>query len=228
MRVILILSGAAPPSPTGNTRLDHLFGAEVRFVASRDQREAGMQAAADETRASGRAPFIIPIGASTPVGAIGFARGIAEIVSAGVRPSVVVHATSSGGTQAGLIAGCALLGPKPRIIGVSADEPAGKLSDIIRDLLSSVATTLGATRESVGAANTIEVDDTQVGEGYGIPSSASQEALELTARHEGILLDPVYTAKAMAGLIARVRDGAIQAPDTVLFWHTGGQPGYFA
>ena len=228
LRVILILSGTTPATPTGNTKLDGLFGAEIRFVASRDQREPGMQAAAAEARAAGHAPFIIPIGASTPIGAIGFARGMAEVVSAGVRPTVIVHASSSGGTQAGLVAGCALLGPKPRIIGVSADEPAGRLAGIVRDILTGMASTLGATPESVGAAGAIDVDDTQVGEGYGIPTAASQEALELTARHEGILLDPVYTAKAMAGLIARVRSGAFQASDTVLFWHTGGQPGYFA
>jgi 1-aminocyclopropane-1-carboxylate deaminase/D-cysteine desulfhydrase-like pyridoxal-dependent ACC family enzyme len=228
LRVILVLSGAAPAVPTANTRLDALFGAEIRFVPSRDQRDPAMQTAAADVRAAGRVPFIIPLGASTPIGAIGFARGMAEVVSAGVRPTAIVHASSSGGTQAGLIAACALLGSKPRIIGVSADEPEAKLAGIVRELLDGVASKLGASPESVGAAAEIHVDDRQVGEGYGIPTAASQEALELTARHEGILLDPVYTAKAMAGLIARVRTGEFSASDTVLFWHTGGQPGFFA
>lgn len=228
LRVILVLSGATPATPTGNTRLDALFGAEIRFVPSRDQREPAMQAAAAQVNAAGGVPFIIPLGASTPVGAIGFALGMAEVVSAGVRPNFIVHASSSGGTQAGLIAACALLGPKPRIIGVSADERAVTLAGIVRDLLEGIAHTLGASPESIGASLTVDVDDSQVGEGYGIPTKASQEALELMARHEGILLDPVYTAKAMAGLIARVRSGALSSADTVLFWHTGGQPGFFA
>lgn len=228
LRVILILSGTPATTPTGNTRLDTLFGAEIRFVPSSDQREPAMQAAAAEMRAAGRSPFVIPIGASTPVGAIGFARGMAEVVSAGVRPTAIVHSSSSGGTQAGLIAGCSLLGPKPHIIGVSADEPAARLSGMVREILAGMASTLGATPDSVAAVGPVDVDDTQVGEGYGVPTAASQEALELTARHEGILLDPVYTAKAMAGVIARIRSGAFRASDTVLFWHTGGQPGFFA
>jgi D-cysteine desulfhydrase/L-cysteate sulfo-lyase len=126
-----------------------------------------------------------------------------------------------------MIAGCALFGLRARVLGVSADVPATSLAGTIRALLAGVADRLGARASSVGGDDAIEVDDSQVGEGYGIPTAASTEAAELVARTEGIVLDPVYTAKAMAGLIARIRAGAIAADHTVLFWHTGAA-GYFA
>jgi D-cysteine desulfhydrase family pyridoxal phosphate-dependent enzyme len=228
LKVVLVVNGAPQPQPTGNARLDRLFGADVRHVASRDARAPMMEQVADELRSAGHRPFVVPLGASTPTGALGFARGVAELAVSDLRPDVIVHSSSSGGTQAGLIAGCALLGMRPRIIGVSADESADGLRGIVRGLLDAMADRLGARRDTVDGGRDIEVDDTHVGEGYGIPTPASTEALELMARREGILLDPVYTAKAMAGLIAAVRAGAFGADRTVLFWHTGGQTGYFA
>jgi 1-aminocyclopropane-1-carboxylate deaminase/D-cysteine desulfhydrase-like pyridoxal-dependent ACC family enzyme len=227
LNVVLVLNGTAPATPTGNTRLDLLFGADVRVVASREDRAPTMQAVADELRAAGRRPFVVPLGASTPIGALGFAKGVAEIVAAGIRPTVIIHSTSSGGTQAGLIAGCALLGVRARVVGISADEPAPSLARTVGDLLDQMAVRLGAKRETLAGEHPIEIDDSEVGAGYGLPTAASTEALELTARREGILLDPVYTAKAMAALIARLRTGAFRAEDTVLFWHTGGQTGFF-
>ena len=155
-------------------------------------------------------------------------EGITEIASAGIRPDVIVSSTSSGGTQAGLVAGAALLGLRARIVGVSADDSAERLTGVVRDLLSQMAARLGARPASLGADDDIEVDDAFVGDGYGVPTPASTEALELVARREGILLDPVYTAKAMAGLIDRVRRGHFRSEQTVLFWHTGGQVGVFA
>lgn len=228
-RVVLVLNatGTPPSPPTANTRLDHLFGAEVRIVGSRDERASTMERVADELRAEGRKPFVVPIGASTPTGALGFARGVAELAAAGVRPDVIVHASSSGGTQAGLIAGCRLLGLEARVIGVSADESSADLSAIVRGLLGGIAEQLGARPASIGADEDILVDDRFVGGGYGVPTAESTEALELTARREGILLDPVYTAKAMAGLIARLRAGVFTQHETVLFWHTGGQVAFF-
>jgi 1-aminocyclopropane-1-carboxylate deaminase/D-cysteine desulfhydrase-like pyridoxal-dependent ACC family enzyme len=226
-RVVLVLNGAPPEAPTANTRLDRLFGAEIRFVPSPDAREQTMAEVADELKAAGRRPFVVPVGASTPTGALGFARGVVELASTGVRPDVIVHASSSGGTQAGAIAGCALVGWRARVIGVSADEPEAALQSIVGRLLDGIAARLGASPASVGRDRPIEVDDRQVGEGYGVPTAASTGALELFARREGMLLDPVYTAKAAAGLIARVRSGDLQAGQTVLFWHTGGQIAFF-
>jgi 1-aminocyclopropane-1-carboxylate deaminase/D-cysteine desulfhydrase-like pyridoxal-dependent ACC family enzyme len=187
-----------------------------------------MDRLAAEVRAYGGRPYVIPIGASTPLGAAGFARGVVEIASASVKPDVIVHASSSAGTQAGLIAGCALVGLPSRVIGVSADEPADHLRALVREVLEGLATMLGGKPATIGLDREIEVDDTQVGDGYGIPTAASTEALELVARREGILLDPVYTAKAMAGVIDRVRRGEFNSGQTILFWHTGGQVGYFA
>jgi D-cysteine desulfhydrase len=159
---------------------------------------------------------------------MGFARGISEIAADGLKPDAIVHATSSGGTQAGLIAGCALFGVRARVIGISADDPAAALARTVTDLLTRMAETLGAKPASLGAADTVEIDDSHVGDGSGVPTPSSLEAQTLTARTEGILLDPVYTAKAMAGLIGRIRAGAFRKEHTVLFWHTGGTPGYFA
>jgi D-cysteine desulfhydrase family pyridoxal phosphate-dependent enzyme len=228
MHVVLVLNGEPPARPAGNVLLDRLFGAEVRYVPSRDERAPAMEAIARDLSAGGRRPFIVPLGASTPTGALGFARAIAEVAAAGVKPDAIVHATSSGGTQAGLIAGCALFGLRARVIGISADAPAPEAAEGVSALLLAMARQLGGAPSSVGADRPIEVDDGFVGQGYGVATPASTEALELVARREGMVLDPVYTAKAMAGLIARIRAGAFQKSDTVLFWHTGGVPALFA
>jgi D-cysteine desulfhydrase family pyridoxal phosphate-dependent enzyme len=226
LRVVLVVNGSPQSRPTANALLDQLFGADIRYVASRDERAPAMAAVAKELEAAGRRPFVIPLGASTAIGAIGFARGMTELASAGLRPDAIVSSTSSGGTQAGLVAGAALLGLRARIVGVSADDSSERLTGVVRDLLSQMAARLGARPASLGADD-VEVDDTFVGGGYGMPTPASTEALELVARREGILLDPVYTAKAMAGLIDRIRRGQFRADETVLFWHTGGQVGVF-
>jgi D-cysteine desulfhydrase len=184
-----------------------------------------MAAAAEDVRAQNGRPFVIPVGASVPTGAMAIARAVAELGAASVRPDVIVHASSSGGTQAGLIAGCALLGLPARVLGVSADEPAADLARRVGGLLEGVAGALGARPATVGADREMAIDDTQVGEGYGVPTAASADARTLVARREGIVLDPVYTAKAMAGLVARIRAGAFSEDQTSLFWHTGGLHG---
>ena len=228
MPVILVLNGTPQNEPTANARLDRLFGAEIRYVATRDERATSMERAAAEVRDRGGKPFVVPLGASTPVGALGFARGVVELATSGLKPSVIVHSTSSGGTQAGLIAGSALLGLTAKVVGISADDPAASLQHTVSELLHGIAERLGAKPASVGAESIVNVDDREVGGGYGVPTPASTEALELTARREGVLLDPVYTAKAMAGVIRRIRNGEFRPDDTVLFWHTGGTVGYFA
>jgi len=228
MRVVLVVNGVAQERPTGNALLDQLFGADVRYTSSREERASTMNAVATELAAAGRRPFVIPLGASTAIGAAGFALGIQEILVSGLRPDVIVHASSSGGTQAGLIAGCALFGLKARIVGISADEPSGALAATIRGLVESLAGRLGGSPAALGADREVTVDDRFVGGGYGVPTDASREALMLVARHEGIVLDPVYTAKAMAGLIEGVRRDSFSPAGTVLFWHTGGQVGLFA
>ena len=228
LRVILVVNGAEQHRATGNALLDQLFGAEVRYTSSREERATTMGAVAEEMTSAGRRLYVIPLGASTALGAAGFALGVQEILTSGLRPDVIVHASSSGGTQAGLIAGCALYGLKARVVGISADEPSTALASTIRTIVESLADRLGGSQASLGAGRNVEVDDGFVGEGYGVPTDASREALMMVARHEGIVLDPVYTAKGMAGLIERIRRGAFSAAETVLFWHTGGQAGLFA
>ncbi len=225
MRCVLVANGAPPARPTANALLDRLLGAEVRYVANREERAPAMQQAADDLRREGHRPFVIPIGASTPLGALGYVDAMRELLQQIDPPDVIVHSTSSGGTQAGLVAGCALAGAATRVIGISADEPSAALERQIRDILDGIGPLLGTDR--VGAAR-VEVDDRFVGEGYGIPTAESRAAIEMTARTEAIFLDPTYTAKAMAGLIAWIRAGAFTSSQTVLFWHTGGQVGLFA
>ena len=222
LRVVLVLNGAPPLADFGNAPLYQLFGADVRLVPARADRVPAMARIAADLRVAGHRPFIVPLGASTPTGALGFARAFQAIAASGLKPTAIVHSTSSGGTQAGVIAGAALFGVRTRILGVSADDPADDLAATIRGLLSAIASRLSAAPATIGADHPIEVDDRFVGEGYGIPTRESTEARELLARTEGIVLDRTYTAKAMAGLLSRIRSGEFGKDDTILFWHTGG------
>jgi 1-aminocyclopropane-1-carboxylate deaminase/D-cysteine desulfhydrase-like pyridoxal-dependent ACC family enzyme len=224
----LIANGQRPDRLTGNALLDALLGAEVEYVAARTDRVPAMQRAAERIRAAGGRPVEVPLGASTPLGAIGFVRAIGELLEQGVRPDVIVHATSSGGTQAGLVAGCALHGLSARVIGVSADDPAAEIERQVRSIIDGMKVPLGPVLEDVAREARIEVDDTFVGGGYGVPTPASTEAQQLAARTEALFVDHTYTAKALAALVQYVRDGRISADETVLFWHTGGQVGLFA
>ena len=227
LRAILVANGARPERPTANALLDRLLGADVRYVSTRDERATAMDAAAADERAAGRTPYVIPVGASTPLGAAAFALAIGELLEQMAPPDVIVHATSSGGTQAGLVAGCALAGVSTRVLGISADESSAALGGEVRRILDGLAALAGERADRLAGA-AIEIDDRFVGGGYGVPTAASREALALTARTEAIFLDPTYTAKAMAGLIDSIRRGAFTASQTILFWHTGGQVAVFA
>ena len=228
LRCVLVVNGAPPAAPTANALLDGLLGAEVEYVAAREQRAPRLRAVCERLRAEGRRPFEIPLGASTPLGAAGFALAVGELVRQGPMPDVIVHASSSGGTQAGLVAGVALNGLRTRVIGVSADEPAASLAATVREIVVGLGGLIGAEGEALARECSIEVDDRFVGEGYGVPSAASLEAQQLAARTEALFVDHTYTAKAFAGFLARLRDGSLRDDQTVLFWHTGGQVGLFA
>jgi 1-aminocyclopropane-1-carboxylate deaminase/D-cysteine desulfhydrase-like pyridoxal-dependent ACC family enzyme len=204
-----------------------LLGAEVRYVASREERSATMGAVVEHLSDHGHRPFMIPLGASTPLGAMGLARAVGELASQASPPDVIIHSTSSGGTQAGLVFGCAIHGLATRVLGISADDPAVDIAAHVRGILGPMAHMVGLPPD-VLAAHGVDIDDGFVGPGYGVPSPASEEASQLLARREGIFLDPTYTAKAMAGLIAHVRRGTFRDDQTVLFWHTGGLPAIFA
>lgn len=231
LRAVLVANGVEPDRPTANALLARLLGADIRYVPTREARAIEMEAVAAAEREAGRRPYVIPIGASTPLGAAAFAHAVTELLEQVAPPDVIIHATSSGGTQAGLIAGCALANVRTKVLGISADEPAEALAKDVRRILLGLSDLIGPagashTRALADAA--IDIDDRFVGEGYGVPTPDSREAIELVARTEAIFLDPTYTAKAMAGLIARVRAGEFTSTHTVLFWHTGGQVGLFS
>jgi 1-aminocyclopropane-1-carboxylate deaminase/D-cysteine desulfhydrase-like pyridoxal-dependent ACC family enzyme len=153
---------------------------------------------------------------------------VRELLSQIEPPDVIVHSSSSGGTQAGLVAGCALAGVPTRVIGVSADEPARRLEEEVRRIIHGLPDLISTSSSHVLRDLRVDVDDRFVGGGYGVSTEASREAIALMARTEAIFLDPTYTAKAMAALVAAVRTNAFKATDTVLFWHTGGQVALFA
>ncbi len=228
LKCVLVLNGAPPPTPTGNALLDTMFGAELHYVERREDRAPAMRDIAAHLRARGRRPVEIPLGASTPLGALGLARAAGELVTAGAIPDVIVHSTSSGGTQAGLVAGCILHGLDTRVVGISADTPAAEMKDVVAKLLQGIAERLGADGTMFPDAHEIEVDDRFVGDGYGIPTAESRDAADLLARTEALVVDQTYTAKALAGLIGWVREGRFRESETVMFWHTGGQVGIFA
>jgi len=223
---VLVANGTPPAKPTANALLDRLLGAEVRYVASRDARAPAMENAAWELRTKGRRPFVIPLGASTPLGAAAYAMAVTELLAQIHPPDLIVLSTSSGGTLAGIIAGCRLHGLPTRILGISADDPSAAITGEVRRILGGLEELLGVSSGSLTDAP-IDVDDRFVGDGYGIPTAQSTEAIEMCARREALFLDPTYTAKAMAGLIAGARANALTR-GTTLFWHTGGQVGLFA
>jgi 1-aminocyclopropane-1-carboxylate deaminase/D-cysteine desulfhydrase-like pyridoxal-dependent ACC family enzyme len=224
---VVVANGARPTALTGNALLLELLGAQVEYVATRAERDAGMERAAARLRREGRVPYVIPLGASTSLGAMAFARAIGEMLRQIEPPDVIVHACSSGGTQAGLLAGCALHGLTTRVVGVSADDPAAEIADKVSRIIAGMGRLLGIDGEELAAACPTEVDDSFVGEGYGVATAASREAQQLAARTEALFVDHTYTAKALAALIAYARDGRFRAGQTVLFWHTGGQVGLF-
>lgn len=228
MRAVIVANGVAPEPRTANALLDGLLGAEMVYVPSRDDRMPKILEITERFRGEGGRPFAIPIGASTPLGALGYVLSVAELQDQIAPPDAVVLSTSSGGTQAGLVAGCRLLGLPTRIIGISADEPAAALQAQVRAIVSGVADLLEIDPHRMSKGTAIEVDDRFVGDGYGMPTDASREAIDLAARCEAIFLDPTYTAKAMAGLIAYIRQQRFRDGQTILFWHTGGQVALFA
>ena len=228
LRCLIVANGVRPDKPTANALLDGLFGAEVQYVGSRGERSAAMASAASRLIAAGRRPHVIPVGASTPLGALAYVRAMSELVEQMPLPDVIIHASSSGGTQAGILAGCRLYDLRTRVIGVSPDDSGESLCKTIATLITGVETILGLAPGSRLAGLPTEVVNGFGGEGYGIPTEASREAIELLARHDAILLDPTYTAKAMAALIAYVCEDRFRDDQSVLFWHTGGQVNLFA
>ena len=225
--VHLAISG--PPLPSPNLELIQLLGGTIHQAATDDraERERLVDEVARELRDGGRRVHVIPVGGSTAVGAWGQVLAALELAEqmaqASTSPDSIVLASATGGTQAGLVVGSALaFDPAPRVIGVVAGQGAATL----RENIGSKVRDLAAMAGIEAPVDRIELDDRQLGSGYGIPTAASRQATELLAETEGILVDPIYTAKALAGLIDLVRSGAVDGR-SVVFWHGGGLPSLF-
>lgn len=214
---------------TGNVLLDDLFGATHEFRPPNLDMNAEAQAVTEALRAEGHRPYFIPGGGSNPTGALGYANCAQEIADhthrTGETFDWLVMATGSTGTQAGLVAGFHALGHDLPVMGVSVRQPRERQVNAVHGLTQKTLEKLGADGIS---QSRIFVDDGYVGEGYGIPAESTLEAIHLTARQEGILLDPVYSAKGMAGLIGMIRAGFFEPSDNILFLHTGGSAALFA
>jgi D-cysteine desulfhydrase family pyridoxal phosphate-dependent enzyme len=219
----LVLRGTKPDTVTGNFLLDELLGAHVYWTGDEDCNAVTNGVLAD-LRAAGRRPYNIPLGGSNVIGATGYVLAMqelaAQLAEQHLNIDFIVFATSSGGTQAGLTLGAQVVGFRGKILGISVDHPADALQPQVAALATATATHLGLGTLSV--AHLIDINDDYLGEGYAKVGETEREAITLTARLEGILLDPVYTGRAMGGLIDLIRWGAFTRGQRVLFWHTGG------
>jgi D-cysteine desulfhydrase len=219
----LVLYGAEPLEPRVNVELARRFGASVRFTGDRDRAsvDGALADRADQLRASGRRPYLIPRGGATPLGAVGYALAVQELVGqlAGLdsEPELVLVATGSCGTQAGLVAGTVAAGRRWRVLGATVSRPLAECRDRVLELARGCAGLLGAP--APGEAD-VELVDAR-GPGYSVASPDGDAAAGLAAATEGLLLDPVFTAKAMAVLVAAVGKG-LRGP--AVFVHTGGTP----
>jgi D-cysteine desulfhydrase len=222
----LVLNGEMPAQPSANLLLDQLFGAKIVTVADRAYRDQTLQETFDKATAAGRKPYLIPYGGSSPTGALGYAFAIEEFMNQNVGVDWMVFGTSSGGTHAGLVLGQRAFGFKGKVLGISIDEPEDWLKTRVSQLASDASEKFGRriefTREDVLA------NEDYCRAGYGVLTDAEREAIRLFAKHEGVLLDPVYTGRAAAGMIDLIRKGFFKRDETILFWHTGGQPALFA
>jgi len=222
---ILVLSGDPGELASGNLLLDGLFGSEIVWT-ERPQRDETLQAVFKTAWEGGRRPYLIPLGASNAIGALGYAFAFDELIEQAVAVDWIVLASSSGGTQAGLALGARRAGWQGKILGISIDEEAEELQQTIASIASQASERLGERIRF--EASEILVNDSYLGKGYGVMGQLEVEAIRLFARMEGLLLDPVYTGRAGAGLIDLIRKGFFTKEDRVLFWHTGGQPALFA
>jgi D-cysteine desulfhydrase family pyridoxal phosphate-dependent enzyme len=232
MLVLTLPSGHATASEgeggqdqSGNILLDHLLGAEITW-AQREKREQALQETFQAAWEAGKRPYLIPYGGSNATGAAAYAVAMQELMAQEARPDWIVFPSSSGGTQAGLALGARLFGYTGKVLGISVDERAEVLQKRVAELATATADLLG--EKLTFREDEILVNADYLGGGYGVVGAGEREAIALFARHEGLLLDPVYTGRAAAGLVDLIRRGEFSAGESVLFWHTGGTPALFA
>lgn len=229
LRCVLVLGGNAPLLEGGNLLLDRLLGAEIVWAGQRD-RLALLAETAQGQAAAGRRPYVAPYGGSSPAGAVGYAVAMLELLEQtaanGWTPDHVVVASSSGGTQAGLAVGAWAAGFAGQVHGISIDRTADDYRPALADLATRTAALLAINRTFLPQEMTVH--DAYLGGGYGVLGDAEREAIHLLAASEGLLADPVYTGRALAGLLDLIRRERFSPDETVVFWHTGGLPALFA
>jgi len=228
----LILSGKKPELPNGNLLLDELLRAECHWI-ERPQVPVKLSKLPEQLRAQGRKPYVIGVGGSNGIGATGYVLAIMELTeqlqATQHRVDHIVFASSSGGTQAGLVLGARVAGFEGQLHGVSVDKDdleheayEEEVAQIANECAQYIGSDVRLTRQH------IKVIYGYTGEGYGLVSDLEREAIRLVARSEGIILDPVYTGRAFGALVDLIRKGVFKRGETVLFWHTGGAPALFA
>jgi D-cysteine desulfhydrase len=234
MDCLLVLEERVPGSynarASGNNLLFHLLGvSSIRVVPGGSDMDAEMEKSAESLCDAGKTPYIIPGGASSPLGALGYAACAEELLQQcfflGLRPDAVVAASGSAGTHAGLLAGFAGCNARIAVHGISVNRSRAAQEDKVYALAVKTAELAGL--RNVTARADVVVHDAYVGPGYSLPTAGMREAVTLTARTEGVLLDPVYTGKAMAGLVDLVRKGVFRKGQNVIFLHTGGSPALY-
>jgi D-cysteine desulfhydrase family pyridoxal phosphate-dependent enzyme len=225
MDCILVLFGRTPGEADGNLLLDSLFGARVVWT-DREKYQEALNRVFEDAKRNGEKPYLIPLGASTPTGTLGYAFAMKELVEQGVKADTIVFASSSCGTQAGMVLGARLFGFTGRILGISIDHNAASMQMRIASLASEASTWFGERIEFSPAE--IFVNDEFNHAGYAVLGALETEAIRLFARTEGLLVDPVYTGRAAGGMIELIRRGDLTKDQKVLFWHTGGTPALFA
>jgi len=222
----LVLTGELPAEPSANLLIDNLFGARVVAVHDRKDRDRILQETFDNAVADGKKPYLVPYGGSSPTGALGYAFAVEEFMKQNIHADWFVFGTSSGGTHAGLVLGQRVFGYQGKVLGISIDESEEWLKTHVSKIASDASEKLGERIEFTQAEVSANAD--YCGAGYGVLTDVEREAVNLFAKYEGLLLDPVYTGRAAAGMIDLIRKGFFKKDETVLFWHTGGQPALFA
>jgi D-cysteine desulfhydrase family pyridoxal phosphate-dependent enzyme len=232
MDCFLILDRGLHPEDQGNLLLDRLLGARVSIIESMDPAVAidEMERLGAALEREGRRPYIIPRGGAIPAGAVGYAAFVAEIVEqlaeVGVQPTHLYLGTGSCGTHSGIFAGVSAVNWSVSVNGISVSRSRHEQTEKILVLSNATLSHLGL--EAGVTADHVFVDDRFVGEGYGYPTRETMEAIKIGAIDEGMILDPVYTGKALSGLIGHVREGRLGPGDSVVFLHSGGSPALFA
>ncbi len=221
----LVLNGDADQQPSGNLLVDDLFGAKLEWT-TRDQREMKLKQVFDEAWAAGRRPYLIPLGGSTGLGALGYEAAFRELMDQQANPDWIIVASSSGGTQAGLVLGAHRAQWPGKILGISIDEPAATLQNMVARIASQAADIINEPHGFDPGEILVNAD--YLGGGYGVLGDPEIHAIRLFAQTEGLLLDPVYTGRSAAGMIDLIRKGFFKTEEKVLFWHTGGTPALFA